>query len=54
MSTFDFRLLQNDLVELEKKLRGYGSKPVRDEISLNQLFVDHLASGGHEHELCSL
>ena len=46
MSTFDFSLLQDDLIELEKKLRGYGSNSVRDEISLNQLFVDHLASGG--------
>ena len=46
MGTFDFSLLQDDLIELEKKLRGYGSNSVRDEISLNQLFVDHLASGG--------
>ena len=46
MSTVDFSLLQDDLVELERKLRGYGSKPVRNEVSLNQLFVDHLASGG--------
>ncbi|HBX27073.1 MAG TPA: hypothetical protein DEF72_06535 [Gammaproteobacteria bacterium] len=46
MSTFDFSLLQDDLIELEKKLRGYGSNSVRDEISLNKLFVDHLASGG--------
>ena len=41
MGTFDFSLLQDDLVELENKLRRYGSKPVRDEVSLNQLFVDH-------------
>ena len=46
MQTFDFSLLQTDLAELEEKLRQYGSKPVKDEISLNQLFIDHLASGG--------
>ena len=46
MGTFDFSLLEDDLVELENKLRRYGSKPIRDEVSLNQLFVDHLASGG--------
>jgi hypothetical protein len=46
MDAFDFSLLQNDLQELEEKLQQYGSKPVKDEISLNQLFIDHLASGG--------
>ena len=46
MDAFDFSLLQTDLQELEEKLQQYGSKPVKDEISLNQLFVDHLASGG--------
>jgi geranylgeranyl pyrophosphate synthase len=46
MNTFDFSLLKTDLVDLEERLRQYGSKPVKDEISLNQLFVDHLASGG--------
>ena len=46
MQTFDFSLLQSDLAELEEKLKQYGSKPVKDEISLNQLFIDHLASGG--------
>lgn len=43
---FDFSLLRNDLVELEERLRQYGSKPVKGETSLNQLFKDHLASGG--------
>ena len=46
MEAFDFGLLENDLIELEHNLRKYGSKPVKDEISLNQLFKDHLASGG--------
>ena len=46
MGMFDLSLLQDDLVKLENKLQRYGSKPVRDEVSLNQLFVDHLASGG--------
>ena len=43
MEAFDFGLLENDLIELEHNLRKYGSKPVKDEISLNQLFIDHLA-----------
>ena len=42
MDAFDFSLLQTDLQELEEKLQQYGSKPVKDEISLNQLFIDHL------------
>lgn len=46
MNTFDFSLLKTDLADLEERLRQYGSKPVKDEISLNQLFIDHLASGG--------
>ena len=46
MEAFDFGLLENDLIDLEHNLRKYGSKPVKDEISLNQLFIDHLASGG--------
>ena len=46
MEAVDFGLLENDLIELEHNLRKYGSKPVKDEISLNQLFIDHLASGG--------
>ena len=55
MGMFDFSLLEDDLVELENKLRRYGSKPIRDEVSLNQLFVDHLASGGSRTlERCSL
>ena len=37
MDAFDFSLLQTDLQELEEKLQQYGSKPVKDEISLNQL-----------------
>ena len=47
MEAFDFGLLENDLIELEHNLRKYGSKPVKDEISLNQLFKDHLESGGY-------
>lgn len=46
MSTFDFNLLKPDLADVEEKLGQYGSKSVKDEISLNQLFIDHLASGG--------
>ena len=46
MSTFDFNLLKPDLADVEEKLRQYGSKSVKNEISLNQLFIDHLASGG--------
>ena len=46
MQAFDFSLLDNDLIELEHRLRQYGSKPVKDEVSLNQLFIDHLSSGG--------
>ena len=46
MQTFDFSLLQSDLAELEERLKQYGSKPIKEEISLNQLFIDHLASGG--------
>ena len=43
---FDFSLLRNDLVELEQRLRQYGSKPVKDETSLNQLFINHVDSVG--------
>lgn len=46
MSSFDFTRLHSDLLAVEQRLLSYGAKAVADEISLNQLFADHLASGG--------
>ena len=46
MSTFDFCYLKEDLQQIEKRLVQYGAKAVKNEISLNELFVNHLASGG--------
>lgn len=46
MPTFDFRTLNQDIVNLEERLREYGAQPIRSEVCLNELFLNHLASGG--------
>ena len=46
MSTFDFSYLKGDLQQVEKRLFQYGAKAVKNEVSLNELFINHLASGG--------
>ena len=53
MDAFDFSLLQTDLQELEEKLQQYGSKPVKDEISLNQLLSTTWRPVGHVPERSS-
>ena len=46
MPTFDLSYLQSELHQLEHRLKQYGAKSVKNEVSLNKLFVNHLASGG--------
>lgn len=46
MPTFDFNQLTQDLQLLEQRLQQFGAQPVLSEQSLNQLFCQHLASGG--------
>lgn len=46
MPSFDFTKLPIDLQTVEQRLFNYGAKAVASEISLNQLFINHLTSGG--------
>lgn len=46
MPMFDFSLLTHDLEALERQLEAVGAGSVINEPSLNQLFCQHLNSGG--------
>ncbi len=46
MPSFNFAALQPDLEAVENRLASYGAQPIGSEVSLNTLFVNHLASGG--------
>ena len=46
MQMHDLNTIPHDLEQLEYRLCQYGSDAVQSEISLNQLFQNHLAAGG--------
>ena len=46
MTNFDSQRLPSDLEKLEAQLQRRGATPVINEVSLNQLFCQHLQSGG--------